>query len=86
MRTTLTLDPDVAARLTSEIRRTGRGMKSIVNDALRRALGSRRDETKPNKFVVQPFSLGMRPGLDLHRMNQLADELEVAEHARRMRR
>ena len=30
MRTTLTLDPDVAARLRQEIRRSGKGLKTVV--------------------------------------------------------
>ena len=37
-RTTLTLDPDVSARLEAEVRRTERALKVVVNDALRRGL------------------------------------------------
>ena len=39
MRTTLTLEPDVAARLKQEIRRSGKGLKALVNEVLRLGLG-----------------------------------------------
>jgi len=39
MRTTLTLDPDVAERLRQRVRRTGQGLKTVVNEALRLGLG-----------------------------------------------
>lgn len=41
MRTTLTLDDDVAALLHRAIRHTRRPLKEVVNDALRRGLESR---------------------------------------------
>ena len=42
MRTTMTLDDDVAAKLKAEIRRTGKGFKQAVNDLLRLALNTQR--------------------------------------------
>jgi predicted transcriptional regulator len=42
MRTTLTLDDDVAAKLKTEAQRAGRPFREIVNEALRRGLESRR--------------------------------------------
>jgi hypothetical protein len=39
VRTTLTLEPDVAARLKQEARRTGKGLKSLVNEAWRASPG-----------------------------------------------
>ena len=41
MRTTLTIQPDVERLLQREMRRTGRNMKAVVNDALRLGLGMR---------------------------------------------
>jgi hypothetical protein len=43
MRTALTLDDDVAARLKAEQRRVGRPLKEIVHETLRRGLASRRN-------------------------------------------
>ena len=44
MRTTLTLtlEPDVAERLSQEVERTGKRMKQIVNQALRLGLERRK--------------------------------------------
>lgn len=78
MRTTLTLDADVAQALEKELRRTKRTMKQVINDALRVGLGARKKpRSKRDRFVVTPFRCGLRPGVDPERLNQLVDELEV---------
>ena len=86
MRTTLTLDTDVAQRVQQEIRRSGKGMKAVVNEALRAGLGleGRRRTLPP--FAVEPHPFGFRPGVDLDRLNQLADELEAEETAKKLAR
>ena len=38
------------------------------------------------KFKVVPHSFGFKPGVDLNRLNQLADELEAEEYVRKMTR
>jgi BrnA antitoxin of type II toxin-antitoxin system len=85
MRTTLTLDADVAERLRQEVRRTGKGLKTVVNEALRRGLGGGGKPARRPRFEVRPHAFGVRPGVDLDRVNQLVDELEAAETARRLR-
>lgn len=86
MRTTLTLDPDVAERLAGEVRRTGKSLKAAVNDALRLGLGLAGKRPRGARFVVQPHAFGLRPGVDPDRLNQLVDELEAQETARRLGR
>jgi hypothetical protein len=87
VRTTLTLDRDVAERLKSEMRRTGKGLKAAVNEALRLGLGMGGKPAAPKPFRVEPHDFGpIKPGLDLDRMNQLVDELEAEEVARKLRR
>ena len=85
MRTTLTLEDDVAERVRQEIRRSGEAMKAVVNKALRLGLGMVGKPVRPPRFEVQPHDFGIRPGFDLDRMNQLVDELEVTEVARKLR-
>ncbi len=82
MRTTLTLDPDVAERLRQETRRTGKALKALVNEALRHGLGLAGKPKRPPRFAVKSHAFGFRPGIDLDRVNQLVDELEVAEACR----
>ena len=78
MRTTLTLDEDVAERLKTEARRSGKPFRAVVNECLRLALSSRReDRTKEPPVVVRTRDLGaLRPGLSL---DNIGDLLEAAE-------
>jgi hypothetical protein len=85
MRTTLTLEQDVAARLKSEVRRTGKPLKVVVNEALKRGLGLAGKQVRAPRFEVQPHAFGVLPGVDLDRLNQLVDELDVSDAARRLR-
>ncbi len=86
MRTTLTLDRDVAESLQKEMRRTGRGLKATLNDALRRALRLAGKPPRPPRFEVRPHAFGVKPGVDLDRLNQLVDELETEDAARKLGR
>lgn len=86
MRTTLTIDADVEQLLQREIRRTGRNMKAVVNDALRLGLGMHGKPPRAPRYKVKPHDFGIRPGVDRDRFNQLVDELEAEEFARQGRR
>jgi hypothetical protein len=86
MRTTLTLDDDVAMRLESEMRRSGSGMKAVVNRALRLGLGMTAKPVEPAPFRVEPHAFGFRPGTDLDRLNQLVDGLEAEEQRAKLER
>ena len=85
MRTTLTLEPDVEKLLQQEMRRTDKSMKAVLNDALRIGLGARGKPPRPPEFKVDPHPFGFKPGVDADRLNQLVDELEVEELARKLR-
>ena len=86
MRTTLTIDADVELLLQREMRRTDRSMKAVVNDALRIGLGVRGKPPRPPRFKVEPHAFGFKPGVDVDRLNQLVDELEAEETAKRLPR
>jgi hypothetical protein len=81
MRTTVTLDADVAARLKETARARGVSFKEALNSAIRAGLAAGR--------AAQPYhtparSLGLRPGLDLDKALHLADEIEDAEIMRKL--
>jgi maltoporin len=86
MRTTLTLDPDVAARLAAEAARSDRAFKAVVNEALRRGLGLSSQVERRQTYKVTPVKLRFRPGHDTDKLNELADELETEAVVRGMRR
>jgi hypothetical protein len=81
MRTTLTLDEDVAAKLRSEARRTGRPFRTVVNETLRRGLLSRRGTAAREPFRVAARDLGdLRAGLSLDNIGDALERLEGPVH------
>ena len=78
MRTTLSLDDDLAEALNRAARLSGRSFKAVVNETLRRGLTqSASGAAGLEPFVVEPQSCGWRPGIDPLRLNQLVDDLET---------
>lgn len=85
MRTTLTLDDDVARALRSLTEERGEPFKKVVNDLLRLGLEARLDPPAPRRVEIPPASLGrLKPGIDLDRALRLAGDLEDAEMAREL--
>ncbi len=81
MRTTLTLDDDVAAKLKSESRRAGRPFRDVVNETLRRGLTERPPAASRQAFKVAARDLGnLRPGLSLDNVAELIEQIEGALH------
>jgi hypothetical protein len=76
VRTTLTIDEDVAVLVQQEVRRKGKSLKATVNDLLRKGLAKDRGEDKQKPFVVQPSFLGLKPGLSYDSIPSLLEELE----------
>lgn len=81
MRTTLTLDDDLAAELNRTARLSGRSFKEVVNAVIRQGLsaGAQPSAAEDRPFVVQPQACGLRPGIDPMRLNQLLDQLEIEQ-------
>ena len=81
MRTTLTLDDDVAAKLKAEARREGRPLREVVNEALRRGLSQRRAAGARQRFRVTARDLGkLRPGLSLDNIAEVIEQAEGPLH------
>lgn len=74
MRTTLTLDDDVARLVEDAMHREHRSMKHVINDALRQALAPR--VPRQGAYQLVPHESALQPGFDPTGFNRLADELE----------
>jgi hypothetical protein len=85
MRTTLTLEPDVALKLKRRMAAKKLTLKAAVNQALRAGLAVE-DAQARVPFRVVPHSFGFKPGIDLDKLGQLADQLEAEEFARKLGR
>lgn len=82
MRTTITLDEDVAARLKAVARERGVSFKEAVNTAIRDGLSV---ESAPTREYRTPSrAMGLRPGIDMDRALRLAGEMEDEEIVRKL--
>lgn len=78
VRTTLSLDEDVAAKISAEARRSGRPVRAVVNDALRKGLeAAAKRQARP--YRVQPRDLGLRPELEIDDIWGLIERVEGPE-------
>ena len=81
MRTTLTIDDDVAVRLERERRRRRTSLKEIVNDLLRTGLdalgGSKRE---PDSFRTRGFNLGPSLVGSLDNVEEVLSRAEGEDH------
>ncbi|MEZ4293279.1 MAG: antitoxin [Myxococcota bacterium] len=80
MRTTVTLDDDVAAQLEREMRRGKKSFKRAINDALRAGFAARQQAAAIPPFVVEARALGIRPELDYANVAELLEVAEGPEH------
>lgn len=76
MRTTVTLDPDVAELLRETAHRMRRSFKEALNSAVRRGLEGM-SKTQQSRFKVHPVSMGVRAGVDPARLSNVGDDAEV---------
>jgi hypothetical protein len=76
VRTTLTLDEDVASLLNREARRSGESFKQVVNRFLRLGLNASKQRTR-KPFRVKPLSLGLPP---FEKVEELLEYLEGPDH------
>jgi hypothetical protein len=74
VRTTLTLDDDVASRLQLEARRRGVPIRIAVNDAIRAGLEATHEEEA--SFRVEAHPMGLRGGIDLDDIEGLLSRLD----------
>ena len=79
MRTTISLEDDVAVLLQREIRRSGVSFKQAVNHYLRLGLMASTQEN-PKPFKVTPRPLGLPEGLSYDNIGELLDALEGPQH------
>jgi hypothetical protein len=81
MRTTVTLDPDVAAELKELARQRGVSFKEVLNEAVRAGLAV---GTTPRAYRLPTARLGLRPGVNLDGALRLASAMEDEEAVREL--
>lgn len=82
MRTTVTIDPDLAVKLRRLARERGISFKDALNTSLRAGIGTDVGAARP--YRLRARSLKLRPGIDLDRALRLATTLEDEEIVRKL--
>jgi hypothetical protein len=79
MRTTVTLEPDLAKELEALAHRRGLSFQQALNEVIRRGLTAPDRPHAQPRYTLEPHPSGLRPGVDPDKLNQLVDQLEVDE-------
>ena len=80
MRTTLTLDPDVAAKARRGARKLGRPFKEVINAALRIGLDHVLNPPSAKPYRTKPRPMGLRPGFNYDNIAELLARAEGEDH------
>jgi hypothetical protein len=80
VRTTLSLDDDVAKLLRQQMRRSGGSFKQTVNHFLRLGLTASSQPARRKPFVVDARPMGLPPGLSYDNIEELLEALEGPYH------
>lgn len=79
MRTTLTIEEDVAAKLQIKLKKSGgKTFKDVVNETLRLGLLAESNLKEIGKFQVRSRALGVNKGLNYDNIGELIEQIEGA--------
>jgi hypothetical protein len=80
VRTTLTIDDDIAVLVEQEVRRSGDSLKGTVNRLLRRGLTAGRNPEPKKRFVITPIAMNTGLGTRYQKVEDLIEALEGPMH------
>ena len=75
MRTTFSIDPDLAPKIKALVKRKKDPLRKVLNDLIRAAIGATAEQPRAG-FQVKSAKLGLKTGIDPLSLNSLYDELE----------
>ena len=84
MRTTLTLDEDLAGLMKRRARELGISFEEAVNRTIRAGIGGAMLSRRHPVPKTISHSFAFKPGIDLDKLGQLADELEAEAFAEKI--
>ena len=76
MRTTLSLDRDVAEKAKAVTQELGRPFKQVINEALRAGLEQMQRPKAPKPYRTRPRRMGLRQGFSLDNVQELLAQAE----------
>lgn len=81
MRTTLTLDPDIAAKAKKGAAKLRKPFKEVINAALRAGLDEILAPPAAKPYRTKPRALGLRRGFDYDNISELLAAAEGEDHS-----
>lgn len=81
MRTTLTLDPDVAAKAKKGAAKLRKPFKDVINAALRAGLDEVLAPPAAKSYRTKPRALGLRRGFNYDNISELLAAAEGEDHS-----
>jgi hypothetical protein len=85
MRTTVTLEPDVARLLSEHARQTRKSFKETLNAAVRSGLGRVTASSGDQEFTIEARPMRIKAGVDAGRFNSLLDDLDAEAFLEKIR-
>ena len=86
MRTTLTINEDIARQLREIVHESGKSFKQVVNEALRAGIHNGKIAETARPYRLRPVAMGdVDDRYDLNKALELADRLEDEELVRKFR-
>jgi hypothetical protein len=80
VRTTLSIEDDVAVLLEQEVRRSGDSLKGTVNRLLRLGLMAAESPPTRKRFVVRPRNVTLPAGVNTDKTEEMLEALEGVLH------
>jgi len=80
IRTTVTLDDDVVARVKRESQSRGESFRDTLNDLLRAALVGMDNQPRRRELCIKPTAMGHKPGLNYDNIESLIEYGEGERH------
>ena len=82
MRTTLTIDDDIAHKLKSVAARQQKSFKEVVNQALKKGLSTSSKQSSTQRIKLKTQSLTYHKGVDEVRIKDLLDEIDLGDQTK----
>lgn len=79
MRTTLTLDPDVSAKIKRTVAELRKPFKVVVNDLLRAGF-EKNTKPKSKPYRSKTFPMGLKPGYNYDNIGELLSQAEGEDY------
>ena len=81
MRTTVTIEDDLAIAIEEVRKREGLSFKAALNQVIRLGVQMKSAPPKARRYRTPTRALGLKPGIDPTRFNTLVDDLETDRFA-----